>query len=89
MFDASSNAGGCPKEYDPSNRYEAGDKVTIEQNKVQKIIYECGSYLVSGYCDQYEPGHWSKLGWKIVGYCEGRTNNKNVMVPTLVPEVFI
>ena len=23
------------------------------------------------YCGQYEPGHWSKLGWKLLGYCSG------------------
>ena len=70
-FSSMVDAGGCSPDYSDSATYEAGDKVSVEGNGVQKIIYECKASPDDGYCNQYEPGHWSKLGWKIVGYCEG------------------
>ncbi|KAL3783692.1 hypothetical protein HJC23_000101, partial [Cyclotella cryptica] len=48
-----------------------GDKVSIEVNPGTILIYECQSFPNSGYCSQYEPGHWSKLGWTLKGYCDG------------------
>jgi hypothetical protein len=65
------DAGGCAPDYSDSATYEAGDKVSVEGNGVQKIVYECKAFPDDGYCSSYEPGHWSKLGWKLVGYCEG------------------
>jgi hypothetical protein len=67
------DAGGCPTEYASGTDYEAGDKVSIDvgDSGAEKMVYECKAFPDSGYCNQYEPGHWSKLGWKLVGYCEG------------------
>eukprot|EP00804_Cyclotella_cryptica_P027202 CCRYP_017186-RA/>CCRYP_017186-RA protein AED:0.06 eAED:0.06 QI:222/0.5/0.33/1/0.5/0.33/3/309/676 len=65
------DAGGCPKVYSDASSYEAGDKVSIEVNPGTILIYECQSFPNSGYCSQYEPGHWSKLGWTLKGYCDG------------------
>ncbi|KAL7483108.1 hypothetical protein ACHAW6_008756 [Cyclotella cf. meneghiniana] len=65
-------AGGCPLDYSSDEKYEAGDKVSVQGNGVGKIIYECPNDVhVSRYCSMYEPGHWSKLGWKVVGHCDG------------------
>ena len=58
------DVGGCPDVYDDASVYESGDKVTVES-----LVYECGD--VAGYCNQYEPGHWSALGWTLKGYCAG------------------
>ncbi|KAL7515088.1 hypothetical protein ACHAXN_013046 [Cyclotella atomus] len=70
-FSSLVDAGGCAPDYSDSATYEAGDKVSVGGNGVQKIIYECKAFPDDGYCSTYEPGHWSKLGWKLVGYCEG------------------
>jgi hypothetical protein len=78
-FASLADAGGCAPDYSDSATYEAGDKVSVEGNGVQKIIYECKAFPDSGYCSSYEPGHWSKLGWKIVGYCDG------TIAPTTAP----
>jgi hypothetical protein len=63
---------GCPLDFSSSTTYEAGDKVSVEGNGVEKLVYQCKTFPDSGYCNQYEPGHWSKLGWKLLGYCEGK-----------------
>jgi hypothetical protein len=64
---------GCPLDYTASGSgYEAGDKVSVGGNGVEKLVYQCKPFPDSGYCNQYEPGHWSKLGWKLLGYCEGK-----------------
>ena len=78
-FSSLADAGGCPPDYSSSDSYEAGDKVSAEGNGVQKIIYQCKAFPDDGYCNSYEPGHWSKLGWSIVGYCEG------TIAPTTAP----
>ncbi|KAL3783743.1 hypothetical protein HJC23_004862 [Cyclotella cryptica] len=66
------DAGGCPMDYSSDEKYEAGDKVSVQGNGAGKIVYECPSDVhVSRYCSEYEPGHWSKLGWKVVGHCDG------------------
>ena len=64
---------GCPTEYDSTTGYEAGDKVSVDTGAVggDKLVYECESFPDDMYCGQYEPGHWSKLGWKLTGYCSG------------------
>ena len=71
-FSSLADVGGCPLDYSSDGGYEAGDKVSLEGNGVEKIVYECKAFPDSGYCNQYEPGHWSKLGWMLVGYCEGK-----------------
>jgi hypothetical protein len=70
VFSSLTDAGGCAPVYDSGTTYEA-DKVSVGGNGVQSLTYQCKSFTDSGYCNQYEPGHWSKLGWKLVGYCEG------------------
>ncbi|KAL7515091.1 hypothetical protein ACHAXN_013049 [Cyclotella atomus] len=70
VFSSLMDAGGCAPVYDSGTTYEA-DKVSVGGNGVQSLTYQCKSFTDSGYCNQYEPGHWSKLGWKLVGYCEG------------------
>ncbi|KAL3790572.1 hypothetical protein HJC23_008778 [Cyclotella cryptica] len=70
-FSKLSPAGGCPDAFSDAASYEAGDKVTLQINSATSLVYECQSFPNSGYCDQYEPGHWSKLGWSLKGYCNG------------------
>jgi hypothetical protein len=70
-FKTITSAGGCPDVYSDAAKYEAGDKVTLQVNAATALVYECKSYPDSGYCSQYEPGHWSKLGWSLKGYCNG------------------
>ena len=70
-FSSLEDIGGCPLDYASDGGYEAGDKVSVEGNGVEKIVYECKAFPDSVYCNHYEPGHWSKLGWMLVGYCEG------------------
>ena len=76
-FVSLADAGGCPETYSDAAVYEAGDKVTMEVNAGTMLVYECGD--VAGYCNQYEPGHWSKLGWTLKGYCDG------TIAPTQAP----
>ena len=71
-FSSLLDVGGCPLDYASNGGYEAGDKVSMGGNGVEKIVYECKTFPNDGYCNQYEPGHWSKLGWMLVGYCEGK-----------------
>lgn len=73
-FSSLADAGGCPLDWTAGAGYEAGDKVSIDANGVEKVVYECSTDVhQSRYCDDYEPGHWSKLGWKLIGYCEGKS----------------
>ena len=71
-FSSLEDVGGCPLHYISNGGYEAGDKVSVEGNGSEKIVYECKAFPNDGYCNQYEPGHWSKLGWTLVGYCDGK-----------------
>ena len=71
-FSSLANVGGCPLDYTSNKGYEAGDRVSMEGNGIEKVVYECKAFPNNGYCNQYEPGHWSKLGWTLVGYCEGK-----------------
>ncbi|KAL7518452.1 hypothetical protein ACHAWX_003275 [Stephanocyclus meneghinianus] len=79
VFVKLAKAGGCPEVYSDTASYEAGDKVTIEVNADTMLVYECAPYPNNGYCNQYEPGHWSKLGWTLKGYCNG------TIAPTQAP----
>ncbi|KAL3775833.1 hypothetical protein HJC23_006824 [Cyclotella cryptica] len=72
-FDKIPDLGGCPRYYSSDNSYEAGDKVSVEGNGLERIVYECKAFPESRFCDQFEPGHSSKLGWKLAGYCDGTT----------------
>jgi hypothetical protein len=72
VFVKLAKAGGCPDVYAATGSYEAGHKVTMEVNADTMLVYECAAYPNDGYCNQYEPGHWSKLGWTLKGYCDGR-----------------
>ncbi len=69
------SVGGCPEQYSASTTYEAGDKVTLQVNAAASLVYECKAFPDNGYCDQYEPGHWSKLGWTLKGYCNGEVEH--------------
>eukprot|EP00804_Cyclotella_cryptica_P020912 CCRYP_009250-RA/>CCRYP_009250-RA protein AED:0.06 eAED:0.04 QI:0/0/0/0.75/0.66/0.5/4/0/652 len=73
FFDKTPDLGGCPRQYSSDNSYEAGDKVSVEGNGLERIVYECKAFQESRFCDQFEPGHSSELGWKLVGYCDGPT----------------
>lgn len=68
-FVSLTDAGGCPDTFDSDATYELGDKATVEVNTGTFVVYECSGN--AGYCNQYEPGHWSKLGWTLKGYCSG------------------
>ena len=64
--------GGCPAIYNDGTSYEAGDKVTFEVSTGTLLVYECQAFPNNGYCNLFEPGHWSKLGWTLKGYCDGQ-----------------
>lgn len=72
IYEVLDDAGGCPDNYSSGNNYEVGDMVAVEGNGVDKIVWQCRSFPDDNYCTQYEPGHWSKLGWMILGYCSGK-----------------
>jgi hypothetical protein len=63
------DAGGCPKEYDPSAMYVEGDSVAVGG-----IVLKCRSWPNSLYCNlvAFEPlGQYSEMAWTKVGYCSG------------------
>lgn len=71
-FDALVDNNGCPSEYTSGGEYEANDKVAVPVNAEYSVVYKCsGDVHQSRYCNQYEPGNDYKLGWSLVGYCEG------------------
>ena len=70
-FSKLSRDGGCPEVYSDAASYEAGDKVTLKVNAATSLVYQCQAFPNDGYCDQFEPGHWSKLGLTLKGYCNG------------------
>ena len=74
--------GGCPKSYDSSTAYEAGNQVSLDL-----IVYECKSWSDGGqYCNSgphFAPGTDNgKLGWTRKGYCDGTTS------PTQAPVAY-
>ena len=70
------DVGGCPLSYDSNGRYEEGDEVSVEGNGMVKFVYKCKAPPNDRYCNQYEPGHWSELGWTLDGYCEGELRHQ-------------
>jgi hypothetical protein len=66
----SSDASGCPSAYSSDANYGAGDKVSVESVAGSAIVYECAQPPNDVYCNQYEPGHSTQLGWTVTGYCE-------------------
>ena len=82
--------GGCPKSYDSSTAYEAGNQVSLDL-----IVYECKSWSDGGqYCNSgphFAPGTDNgKLGWTRKGYCDGTTSPTQAPVayaPLQKPEV--
>ena len=70
-FSSIEDVGDCPLDYTSNGSYEAGDKVSVKGNGMEKIVYECKAFPNDQYCNQYGPEHWSRLGWMLVGYCEG------------------
>eukprot|EP00970_Alexandrium_tamarense_P001277 scaffold131_cov206-Alexandrium_tamarense.AAC.17 len=70
-FDVLEDQSGCPEAFDDSVEYEGGDRVSVAIDADRSLVYVCAASPNDGYCNQYEPGHWSKLGWTVTGYCEG------------------
>mmetsp|Transcript_20788 Transcript_20788/g.44973 ORF Transcript_20788/g.44973 Transcript_20788/m.44973 type:complete len:597 (-) Transcript_20788:139-1929(-) len=70
-FDALEDQNGCPEAFSDSAEYEAADRVSVDIDGTNSLVYQCKAFPDSGYCNQYEPGHWSKLGWTLTGFCEG------------------
>jgi hypothetical protein len=79
VFASLGDAGGCPKDYQSGTSYKAGDTVTLGGNGVAKIVFKCEA-LEAGYCDLFPPGHDSKLGWKVLGYCSGKLRKSHLVV---------
>jgi hypothetical protein len=70
---------GCPKSYDSSTAYEAGDLVSVNA-----IVFECKTWSAGGqYCNSgshFAPGTENgKLGWTLKGRCDG------TIAPTAAP----
>ncbi len=70
-FDVLEDQDGCPEAFSDSAEYEASDRVSVDIDGTNSIVYQCKAFPDSGYCNSYEPGHWSKLGWQLMGYCTG------------------
>jgi hypothetical protein len=70
-FDALEDQNGCPEAFSDSAEYEAADRVSVDIDGTKSLVYQCKAFPDSGYCNSYEPGHWSKLGWTLTGFCEG------------------
>jgi hypothetical protein len=51
---------------------QGNDKVSVELTATHSVVYKCsGDVHQSRYCNQYEPGNDFKLGWNLIGYCDG------------------
>ncbi|KAL7511950.1 hypothetical protein ACHAXN_008867 [Cyclotella atomus] len=66
-----SDAAGCPVAYSSNGNYGAGDKVSVASGAGNAVVYECAQPPNDVYCNQYEPGQFSNLGWAVTGYCDG------------------
>jgi len=62
-------------------KYEAKDKVsTIIDGSLFSLVWQCFSdEHLSRFCQQFAPGDESKLGWTLIGHCDG------TMAPTTAP----
>jgi len=69
-YEALTDEGGCPNEYEAGEPYVSGDKVSREG-----LVYECKSGSLGLHCPQagYEPGEGiaSAEAWTVIGTCSG------------------
>ncbi|KAL7507857.1 hypothetical protein ACHAXN_004984 [Cyclotella atomus] len=80
VFDSLPDHQGCPDPYNPSAKYIADDEVSTQVNDVFSVVWKCASSIhLSRFCDRFEPGNVSNLGWTAVGHCYG------TMSPTTAP----
>lgn len=79
---------GCPEEYSPSRtNYEAREtvSVTVSEEPLQKIVYECRDYPDSHFCnmDVFQPGSPNEnFAWNVLGGCTSS------MSPTASPSAY-
>jgi hypothetical protein len=71
-FDPLNEQAGCPEAFDEDAEYEAGDKVSVDLDGTTSLVWQCSSDVHQArYCNQQVPGNEYKLGWNLLGHCEG------------------
>lgn len=69
VFDHLPDHEGCPGPHDSNTEYSANDKVSTEVNGAFSLVWKCESSVhLARFCNQFEPGNESGLGWTVIGH---------------------
>jgi hypothetical protein len=72
VFVSLTDHNGCPEAYSSTQEYEASDKVSVDIDGTNSLVYQCSSDVhESKWCNQNEPGDAGQLGWRLIGHCDG------------------